>query len=298
MPDVTERAMLARLTIHQWQARKHDRKATQAVADANAARYEAGRYMKRLVAKESLVKIGAAAGELRRYFTENTLPWLDEGQRILPSPEYLRVAQGVRERRVPFDSEVRAFIDAYPALRDAAPLMLGNMFHEADYPAFDEIMAKFGVEFRVAPVPLGKDFRVGLDQDLEQELRAQVTQDTTNALAEAHRSLWLRVHETVINTVNRLKAYEVDADGKVIHTFRDSAIGNLRELVDLLPRLNIAGDTDLDRMCQRLRQELCQLEPETLRDSEAARQGAIEAGGRVLADMAWLIGPARTQEAA
>ena len=47
--------------------------------------------------------------------------------------------------------------------------------------------------------------------------------------------------------------------------FRDSLINNLCDLCDLLPKLNITGDKNLDNMRKEIEQQLCRYMPENLR---------------------------------
>jgi hypothetical protein len=52
--------------------------------------------------------------------------------------------------------------------------------------------------------------------------------------------------------------------------FRDSLVLNVRDLCNIMPSLNITGNPELDRIAGEL-QQLARFEPDTLRNSEAAR---------------------------
>ena len=82
---LSTRAMLSGLTIRQWTARKLDKRVTAEVAATHGTDSHVGRYNKSLVAKESLAAIVAAANAARALHYARTLPWLDDGARILPA---------------------------------------------------------------------------------------------------------------------------------------------------------------------------------------------------------------------
>jgi hypothetical protein len=83
----------------------------------------------------------------------------------------------------------------------------------------------------------------------------------------------------------RLEAYTVNGDGAVSHAFRDSVVGNIRELLDTLPTLNITEDKNLTEIAQQIEQELCAHTPDELREDEAARKQTAQAAGQILTSM-------------
>src|ERR1017187_4195336 len=83
---ITERAMLAAVHISIWTAVKHDRKISRDVASQHGAHQGAGRYNKQLLrGADKLDELRTLAGQVRQYFYQITLPWSDEGFRLLPS---------------------------------------------------------------------------------------------------------------------------------------------------------------------------------------------------------------------
>ena len=95
---ITERAMLAAVHISIWTAVKHDRKISRDVANQNGAHQGAGRYNKQLLrGAEKLDELRTLAGQVRQYFYKITLPWSDEGFRLLPSNLYFDLTARMRE---------------------------------------------------------------------------------------------------------------------------------------------------------------------------------------------------------
>ena len=77
------------------------------------------------------------------------------------------------------------------------------------------------------------------------------------------RSGYRRLGEAVERVGERLRE---DENGKPL-VFRDSLIENIRELVDVVPRLNIFADDDLAMLCREVKDKFAGIEPDALRPS-------------------------------
>lgn len=75
MNNLTEKAMLVRLSISQWTARKYDKKISREVASLHNTSSDAGRYNKVLIAKQAIEAIQKIVSESRTYHYINTLAW-------------------------------------------------------------------------------------------------------------------------------------------------------------------------------------------------------------------------------
>ena len=60
------------------------------------------------------------------------------------------------------------------------------------------------------------------------------------------------------------------------HPFRDSVITNLVKLVDVLPKLNVTADLELERLAAEVRASLL-VDPQELRKSESVRNETAKA---------------------
>ena len=109
---ITERAMLAAVHISVWTAVKHDRKVSRDVANQHGAHESAGRYNKQLLrGAEKLDVLRTIAGQIRQHFYKNTLPWSDEGYRLLPAHFYFELTTQMREFERAFSQSVEEFLD-------------------------------------------------------------------------------------------------------------------------------------------------------------------------------------------
>jgi hypothetical protein len=82
----------------------------------------------------------------------------------------------------------------------------------------------------------------------------------------------------------RLSAYKVGEKG-VEHPFRDTVVTNLVRLVDVLPKLNVTGDPELERLGEQLRRSLL-VDPNELRKSETSRTETARAAAAIAQQMA------------
>ena len=82
--DITEKAMLASLHIRQWAARKHDKAVSREVNTHYGSQADAGRFNKVLATKEALKEIQTVVSAARGFHLEQTLPWGERGERLLP----------------------------------------------------------------------------------------------------------------------------------------------------------------------------------------------------------------------
>jgi hypothetical protein len=278
--------MLCGLTIRQWSARRLDRKVTDEVNASHGAAADAGRYNKALVAKDALAGIVTAANAARSLHYARTLPWLDEGARILPAAGFEAYSNAMRDLRHAFEAAVAAFVAAYPSYVDDARLRLNGMFDPADYPDAADIADRFAFGVRILPVPDASDFRVDLADAQAAEIRAAIESAARDALANATRDAWQRVAEVTGRMVERLNAYKPGgATGRAENVFRDSLVENVRELASILPGLNLTNDPALSRIAERMESDLCQHDAADLRDSDVLRRDTAKAAAAILAEV-------------
>lgn len=288
--NISTRAMLAELTISQWSARRHDKAVSAEVAQQHDSDVAIGKFNKSLVANGALKPVQSAASELRTYHYTNTLPWSDSGPRILPAENYMAYTAGIRERRTAFERAVAAFLVDYDSHVEDARKRLGSLYRASDHPTRAQLERRFACESRFLPLPDADDFRVALGDLEERRIRDQIEARMSETIAAAHRSLWQRCHDAVAHMVERLNAYQRDDEGKVVATFRDSLVENIRELVELLPRLNLTGDPELEAMRRRIERELAAHDADELRQDETVRIDVARQAADILSAMAGYCG--------
>lgn len=280
--------MLASLSISQWSARKYDRKVSQEVADKHGmSDSQRGRYTKTLVAKKALDKITKIAGAARNEFYELSLPWRDDGSRILTSAAYFQLADKMRKRSAEIEDAEEEFLAEYPALVAQAEIDLNGLFLAADYPSISDIKTKFRFAFHVNPLPIADDFRVNLSDDETNLIKQQIETTLQESVKIAMQDVWLRMKDVVTKMAEKLKAYKVTNDG-VENPFRDSLVTNMRDLLSILPALNLTNDTEVTRFASQM-QTLCQYEANQLRDNDGRRELVAQAAEDILSKMSQFV---------
>jgi len=267
-------AMIVRLSIRQWTARKCD----SAVTAETAARYEAapdaGRWNKTLIARDALHGVTQVVSAARTFHYENTLPWDDGGGRILPTKNFFEYSKKMRQFREQFDRVVKDFLGNYGDYREDARLKLNGMFNPSDYPTRSEINDKFGFSFDIDPVPIAEDFRVSVQTSEAKRIKKELEDRVQERVIEATHDLYVRLNTVVARVAEKLS----DKDA----IFRDSLVENVVELVNLLPKLNIGNDPKLIELAKETKKKLCTLEPESLRKNEEVRAKAADDAKAIL----------------
>jgi len=290
---LTDRAMLVTLSISRWSARKYDDKISrEAALQHGVSNYEeAGRYNKILISKDDMKPIVQFVSETRTNHEARTLPWSDKGPRILAAPGYFDYLAWFDGRQQAWESIIDEFVTNYEQRAREAEARLNGMFKASDYPPASMIREKFGMAMYVLPIPDEADFRVStLGADEVEKIKADIKARLEEELATAAKDPWDRIHRVVSRVASSLKEFNPEAKGKDRHTFRDTVVTNLIELTDILPGLNLNGDTNLEIMRQRLVDELSQNTAQDLREDEFLRKDTAEAADDILQQMATYTG--------
>jgi hypothetical protein len=116
-------------------------------------------------------------------------------------------------------------------------------------------------------VPESGDFRINCEARIKADLQEQYEKMFGNKLAEAMRDPWDRLHKVLTHMTDKLTDDE-DGDRKI---FRDSIIDNAVELCDLLTRLNVVKDPELEKARRMLEQAVTSTDIKDLRALSSAR---------------------------
>ncbi|MFZ0272068.1 MAG: hypothetical protein WB524_00760 [Acidobacteriaceae bacterium] len=275
---ITERAMLAAVHISIWTAIKHDRKVSREVAEQHGAYAGAGRYNKQLLREaERLESLRSLSGQIRQYFYKITLPWSDEGYRLLPAHFYFELTTKMREFEQAFSQQVEEFLAVYPSYIEQVRPELNGLFREEDYPSTDKLRNKFGIRLEVLPIPSGNDFRVTLSEEEQARVAREIDENVRQSLQKGTEDLWARLKGVVSHLIDRLNEPE--------SRFHASLVSNICELVDLLPRLNVNQDGDLNRFAGEIRDRLCGFTARDLKKNEILRVATANDAAQILTKM-------------
>ena len=279
--SLKDRAILITLGISSFAPRKTDKRVTSEVLNQHGAGHDAGRWIKNLLPEAALRPIGELDSEIRRFHYQRTLPWTDDGRRILPTSAFDEYMTQMRAFRSAREARVKSFLDNYDRYVHEAKRILNGTFEQADYPDRYTAQRRFSFRLDSVPIPSETDFRVTLSDGDMDDLRQSVRSQVERAEQLARNDLLLRLSEPLTHMVNRL------GDGSAV--FRDSLVENLREIAALIPSLNVTGDPRIEALRAEITEKLCNFPAETLRTVEVIR-GAVARDAQSILDKmsAWL----------
>lgn len=303
--NIATAATLGTLNISVWEARKQDRKTADEVTQAKGARSKKAATVHKHLFSEcpALEAIKSLRGEARQWFNRVTLPWDDNGRRIIPTLCYLDVTDEARRYEQRFDALVRVFLNTYSTEISKQAFEMGALFDRAEYPPEDLVAAKFRFGFCVEPVPQSGDFRVDIAAEAEAEMKAQYDRVLAERVAAATGDAWLRVKEQVEWVHERMTAVleynpddveetpTYDDEGNVVKLdikkkrrpkLYDSMLDQGLGLCDLLTKLNVTNDPRLEEARQDLERALTRIDMDSLKESPELQQSTRTAMQNIL----------------
>jgi hypothetical protein len=261
--------MLVELSISSWTARKLDKKVSTQVDLDKQTKTRAGNYNKNLLAGTGFLDtITKYAANARAWHISQTLPWSDNGLRLLPMSNFMTYKQNLTTLETNYQALVDKFIVAYPNLVSAAAFQLGDLFNRDEYPEAEKIVSKFKFTVNYLPVPMAGDFRIDIGEEAKAELVKNCERAYNDRLNNAMKDAWGRLHECLMRMSERLADNE-KGEKKI---FRDSLVENAVELVDLLKHFNLTGDTNMELARNELAVAIMNHDADDLRESFVARE--------------------------
>lgn len=238
------KAMLASCNIKRWNPKVLDRKVSKEVQRQHNAAADAGDFRKQLVDKDVLSALTTSASTIRELHYKLTLPWDDDGSRVLPASLFQKYTDQMRTLKAKDEQLRYDFFQIYPQLVAEAPRRLGSMFNPADFPAPHDLPSKFDVKLTYKPIPKDDDFRVDVGDEAAAVLRAQLKEENDARFSDAMKACYTRLHDVVQHISTTLHK----EDPRIF----DTLVTNATELIECLPDLNLAGDPALDQLRQQL----------------------------------------------
>lgn len=277
--SIVSEAMVVNLQIGLWQGYRLDREATRKVTDDANADADAARVNKHLIPKDSLKPIVSAATAIRSHFYECTLPWKDNGDRVLTRKMYFQFMNDHSKLCDEFHAAVDTFLKGdYPVAIQKAEFRMGDLFDPDDYPHVSDLRRRFYANIDIDAVSVAGDFRVALDEDQAEKVRSGIERSMQDRINRAVGDVWQRLATMLGHFATRL--------GNEDAIFRDTTITNLQEIVALLPALNLTDDPELERIRQEVARVIKGVDPKDVRKDKAYRAEIAGEAQRIMDDMA------------
>lgn len=267
--SIASSAMLVELSISTWTARKLDKRVSTKVDLDNGAKTKVVNANKNLMAGTGVLDtIVKYAANTRAWHLSQTLPWTDNGSRLLPMSNFMSYKEQLGKLEENYSALVDKFIVAYPNLVSAAAFQLGDLFDRNEYPDASALKKKFKFTYSFFPVPTAGDFRIDINEEAKADIIANCNSAYEERLNNAMREAWHRLHECLTRMSERLTD-NADGSRKI---FRDSLVENGVELVDMLKHLNITKDPSLELARKELGDAILHHDLDSLRDNSNARE--------------------------
>lgn len=266
--SIMNECLVVNIQIGVWTGHRLDKAMTKKVTDEAGAHQDAARVNKHVVPKESLAESTSAAGAIRTFFYTRTLPWKDNGDRLLPRSAATKFLEDYSELEGKFREANNRFItEKFPAAVASAEFRMGSLFNIDDYPTAEQLRRKFYANIDIDAVAQAKDIRLNDNTDA---LQARVT--------KAVAGLWEKLAEPLKHFADKM------ADEDAI--FRDSTVNNLRQVVEMIPELNFTNDPELDRIAKEIDEKITRYEAADLRKDHKVREAVAGEAKAIMDEMA------------
>ncbi len=264
---LSERAVLVSLSVGVWSNTRTDREVSDEVSEQHNAEKGAGTYKKYLISPKAFVGVNRTASAARATNKLLTLPWTDDGVRILATRGHQHHSQQMRTKRLAFEASVLQFKEHFPEHIEEAKARLGTMFKGEDYPTPEQVFSKFSFDVEIRQVPEAGDFRAALNDDQVKAVVKDIERRTKERLEAAVADIYSRITDVTGKMMTRLREYDPEK-GRL----QDSLVMNIHEVAEMIPVLNITEDAKLDELSQQLKDQLLEFSPEILKQDAKARK--------------------------
>ncbi len=183
----------------------------------------------------------------------------------------------MREFEPIFAQHVDDFLAIYPSYIEQVRPELNGLFREEDHPSAEKLRQKFRLKLEVLPIPSGEDFRVTLSEEEQARVAREIDESVRQSLQRGTEDLWTRLKDVVSHMVDRLNEPE--------SRFHASLVTNVFDLVDLLPRLNVNQDEELNRLAAEIRNRLCSFSARDLKSNDILRVATANDAAELLNEM-------------
>jgi hypothetical protein len=270
---LSDNAMLVTLSVSLYEGRKLDKVITAEVEHNHNAK-NAGNYTKKLVEKSFIDSYKKLANEARILLYKETLPWDNNGYRLLSVKAYNELNEKLFDIKSKFETAVNNFIDQYPDIIADAKQRLNGMFNFSDYPTSSELQRKFNFDIRYFPLLNVNDIRLNIQADEENKIKAQIENNYKIQFNDAIAELWSNLHETIKKLAETMQ----DKDKQ----FKESTLKNVESLVNFLDKYNFDSDKRIDEIKELISKNLVGYDAENLRQDNIERKNLANKANEVL----------------
>lgn len=260
---LAEKALLADLTISSWNGSITDKKTTNEILDNKSANRDRGRFTKKLFM--DITPLKTITRRMYHEYRSKTAAW-EEGRRLLPVEFFEYLTKLHRDCSDELETALEEFGKNYDQYKEEAKKSitgLGDLYNEEEFPTFDEFKRKWKIRLDFFPIPEKNHFILKAEKNLIDEMKSSFEQSMSSKEDVAVQELKDRVFESIGKIVERL------SDKKIHFSKKGKEIMNpIRELVDVLPTLNLFDDKNIAKMIDDLKKNLYEVTDEDLKQDK------------------------------
>jgi len=267
VPDLSAMTMMVRWAVSVPTLRKKDKKATREAEIAAGAKRGKANLTKALLGDCAEFKtLNDYIGNARNQHYRLTLPWYDNGHRIVTTHAMMGHRQEMGGHKIKIEELFEEFLQVYDAAKHAEQDGMGAFWVDAEYPSVEKLRSKFKVHLEYCGLPKN-DFRSDLVSEVAQEVIDDHIQGDQERTANAMNHLWTQLYEQLTRFSKQL---EVDETGKGNKLYTSTVTRNL-ELCDMLATFNVTGDRQMEENRQRLERVFSGLTLDGVKNSPSER---------------------------
>jgi hypothetical protein len=291
MTGVSSKAMLVYLTISGWGARKHDDKTSDEIAEQHGTTAKrAGNYNKCLIDTEAPAwkAVKQAEDRIRKFHYANTLKWSINGAQMLTAAMFFDYGAKLQKLKGEWEEAVADFLSIYPRLKENARREMNGLYDESAYPSVEQLEEKFTFDVAYQALPSGADMErlrgaIGVNAEIEAMARS-VEARVESAVGSAMQDLAGRVLEPVRHMADKLAGMGKNS------RLRDTLVENVREMVALLPKMNLTGNQELAQIGEEIKRKLTTSSTQELREDDVRRAQVAKDAQEIARKMAAFMG--------
>lgn len=226
---------------------------------------------KKLLEKHPALKeLARIKGEIVRYWKNNTLPFPEDGIRLLRKERLAEFRYQMQVYRDDLVEAVRNLDDARYDIMEIARQELGELYDPEDYPV--SFAGRFTVETSYPNISL-PNYLAELDPEAFEQEKARVAQQFEAAVRETEQEFIKQFEGLLGHLAERLTPDPVTGEAK---TFQKTSLTNLHDFFDRFRSLSIGSNDRLDTLVTEAQDIVSGLNPKSLRSNQFLRESIAD----------------------
>lgn len=278
--EFSYRNCIIKFVASAWNGNKRDDDETRNTAERNKVEGKRLSVRKYLLASDELNEVISAIQSARNYLNSKSLPWQNDGERIIPSTQVLDLRADMSDKIREIYTKVDALIVALPKLIENDRVKLGDLFDITEYPTADQLKSKFAAKILV--LPLSTNFIVqGIDSAHKKVIQKEIDEQIENAVKETKIFQLTELSESISHLAGRLNDYKGGRKG----AFKGNSIQKIIDNAANIQNISIEEDDKMLQLSRDIKQDFSKLDADKLRENNEDRKSAVDMANKRLKEI-------------